>query len=138
MGNWNCFYDISWLVFSLLSMDSSQYFNCWNILAIFLHVHAETGYLWWGSLCQWCRKRCCLGRSYYNAPKTHQHCPPFSYGMYSSVILFSTIKNVMQIWNYNNQLLESIGHQTIEYYLIKKLVDGSIIIVDWIISIKRL
>lgn len=76
---------VSWLVISLLSMDSSSLSVPLPIadifLLLFLHVCVEIGYLWWGSLCQWCWKRCCLGRSYYNAPETHQYRPTFSYGM---------------------------------------------------------
>lgn len=34
-------------------------------------VHEEIGYIWWSALCQWCWKRCRLGRSYYHASKTY-------------------------------------------------------------------
>lgn len=46
-----------------------------------------TGYIWWSALCQWCWKRCCLGRSDYHASKAYQYCPPFSHGTLDTCII---------------------------------------------------
>lgn len=75
--------DIEWVkmllnTFVLLVwfLQSFQYLRLFG----WLHFCVSIGYIWWSALCQWCWKRCCLGRSYHYAPKTYQLCPPFSYG----------------------------------------------------------
>lgn len=63
----------------------------WHSLLIYCWICLEAGYIWWSALCQWCWKRCSLGRSYYNASKAYQHRPPFRHGNFFKNVFVSVL-----------------------------------------------
>lgn len=68
------FYQLSsFITFNFVILGISLWIikNIFFIKFFFFGFIYETGYIWWGALCQWCWKRCCLGRSYNHASKTY-------------------------------------------------------------------